>query len=362
MANLSLKNINKVYPNGVQAVYDFNIDIEDGEFVVFVGPSGCGKTTTLRMIAGLEDITSGDLEIDNKRVNNFSPRERDIAMAFQNYALYGQMSVYHNMAFSLTLLKRPADEIHEKVMRAAEMLDLVQNLNRKPKQLSGGQKQRVALGRAIVRNPKVFLLDEPLSNLDVKLRDTARRELTELHRKLKATFVYVTHDQIEAMTLATRIVIMKDGVIQQIGTPSEVYSDPNNEFVASFIGSPPMNLLHAKLDNNGIITIGDMKIKLTENQNNMLKRNGYENSEITFGIRPEDIHISDSANNNSIKRIIDFVEFLGDTNLIHFNEHKTSCVAKIDSKYSVSANESINFVYDLEQVKFFDAKTGHRIK
>lgn len=244
MSSLNLKGLNKIYDNNVQAVYDFNLDVNDGEFVVFVGPSGCGKSTTLRMIAGLEDITSGTLIIDGKDVTQMPPKDRDIAMVFQNYALYGHMTVYENMAFSLVLRKENSDIIHKKVMAAAEILGLTDQLNKKPKQLSGGQRQRVAIGRSIVRNPKVFLFDEPLSNLDAKLRNSMRRELKLLHQKLKATIIYVTHDQTEAVTLADKIVCMSMGYVQQIGTPIELYYHPANTFVANFIGLPPMNMIN----------------------------------------------------------------------------------------------------------------------
>ena len=252
MASLSLKNLNKIYDNNVQAVFDFNLDVEHGEFVVLVGPSGCGKSTTLRMIAGLEDITSGQLIIDGKDVTNMPPKDRDIAMVFQNYALYGHMTIYQNMAFSLVLRKENSDLIHKKVMAAAEILGLTEQLNKKPKQLSGGQRQRVAIGRAIVRNPKVFLFDEPLSNLDAKLRNSMRRELMLLHRRLNATIIYVTHDQTEALTLADKIVCMSMGYVQQIGTPLDLYDHPKNTFVASFIGLPPMNMFDVNVTENGI--------------------------------------------------------------------------------------------------------------
>ncbi|MCR5786803.1 MAG: ATP-binding cassette domain-containing protein [Acholeplasmatales bacterium] len=244
---VTLKDVNKIYPSGVHAVYDFNIDIQQGEFIVMCGPSGCGKSTTLRMIAGLEEISSGDLIINGKRVNDVAPRDRNIAMVFQNYALYAHMTVYHNLAFSLMIRKIDSDEIHRRVMAAAKMLGLMPYLNRKPKQLSGGQRQRVAVGRAIVRNPIVYLLDEPLSNLDAKLRASMRKELSTLHHKLNATFIYVTHDQIEALTLADRIVVMSDGHVQQIASPKEMFDRPENVFVAGFIGTPPMNFYHGYL-------------------------------------------------------------------------------------------------------------------
>ena len=247
MASLSLKHIYKVYDNNVKAVKDLNLNIKDKEFVVFVGPSGCGKSTTLRMIAGLEEISSGELRIDNKVVNNVEPKDRDIAMVFQNYALYPHMSVYENMAFGLKIKKLPNEEIHKRIIEAAEVLGITEYLDRKPKAMSGGQRQRVALGRAIVRNPKVFLLDEPLSNLDAKLRTQMRAEILKLYKKLDTTFVYVTHDQVEAMTMGTKIVVMKDGILQQVDTPKNLYKYPNNKFVASFIGTPQMNFLNATL-------------------------------------------------------------------------------------------------------------------
>ena len=245
MASLSLKGIGKRYPNGFEAVKDFNLEIEDQEFIIFVGPSGCGKSTTLRMIAGLEEITTGDLFIDGKRMNEVEPKDRDIAMVFQNYALYPHMTVFDNMAFGLKLRKVPKEEIEQKVLEAAKILDLEQLLDRRPKALSGGQRQRVAMGRAIVRNPKVFLMDEPLSNLDAKLRVQMRAEIASLHQRLGATIIYVTHDQTEAMTLGTRIVVLKDGVIQQVDTPKKLYNEPQNLFVAGFIGSPQMNFMDA---------------------------------------------------------------------------------------------------------------------
>ena len=253
MATLKFVNINKIYDNNVQAVFDFNLEVQDKEFIVFVGPSGCGKSTTLRMVAGLEEITSGDLYIDDKLVNNLEPKDRDIAMVFQNYALYPHMTVYENMAFSLKLKKIPRDEIARRVEKAANILGLSQYLNRKPKALSGGQRQRVALGRAIVRHPKVFLMDEPLSNLDAKLRVQMRTEIAKIHKKVGATTIYVTHDQTEAMTMASRIVVMKDGYVQQIGTPREVYNMPANVFVGGFIGSPAMNFFKGKLSKNSFI-------------------------------------------------------------------------------------------------------------
>ncbi|MGL4382384.1 MAG: ABC transporter ATP-binding protein, partial [Bacilli bacterium] len=291
MATLQLKNIQKIYEGNVQAVYDFNLEVEDNEFIVFVGPSGCGKSTTIRMIAGLEDITSGELLIDGKLMNNVEPKDRDIAMVFQSYALYPHMSVYDNMAFALKLKKMPKSEIDVKVKEAANILGLTDMLSRKPKALSGGQRQRVALGRAIVRDAKIFLMDEPLSNLDAKLRVSMRSEIIKLHERLATTTIYVTHDQTEAMTMATRIVVMKDGYIQQIGTPKEIYNDPANIFVAEFTGSPAMNILHGVFDGISFIT-GDIVIPIPKGRLKALEP--YTGKEIVLGIRPENI-LSDNV-------------------------------------------------------------------
>ncbi len=268
---VSLRNVNKIYPSGVHAVHDFNIEIEQGEFIVMCGPSGCGKSTTLRMIAGLEEISSGDLIINGKRCNELSPKDRNIAMVFQNYALYAHMTVYHNLAFSLTIRKMDSDEIHKRVMQAANMLGLIPYLNRKPKQLSGGQRQRVAVGRAIVRNPIVYLLDEPLSNLDAKLRASMRKDLAQLHHQLNATFIYVTHDQIEALTLADRIVVMSMGHVQQIASPKDMFDDPENVFVAGFIGTPPMNFYHGYINDEGNFVQFDSKLYIKLGSDDLMK-------------------------------------------------------------------------------------------
>ena len=293
MSNVTLKNVCKSYTSGFNAVKNINIDIKDKEFIVLVGPSGCGKSTTLRMIAGLEDITSGELYIGEKLVNDIHPKDRDIAMIFQNYALYTHLSVYENMAFPLKLRKTPKDEIDKKVKEAAKILDLEKVLDRKPKALSGGQRQRVALGRAIVRNPKVFLMDEPLSNLDAKLRTSMRTEISKLHKSLDSTFIYVTHDQVEAMTMADRIVVMKEGVVQQIGTPQEIYTNPNNMFVAGFIGNPQMNFIDVtvKEENGNLYAVNrELKIALNKNMSEILSSKNYVNKEIVLGIRPENIY------------------------------------------------------------------------
>ena len=292
MASLSLKNISKTYPNGFQAVKNFNLDIADKEFIIFVGPSGCGKSTTLRMIAGLEEITEGELWIGNNLVNDVEPKDRDIAMVFQNYALYPHMTVYDNMAFGLKLRKTPKEKIDQLVQEAAKILDIVPLLDRKPKALSGGQRQRVAMGRAIVRNPKVFLMDEPLSNLDAKLRVQMRIEISKIHQSLEATIIYVTHDQTEALTLGTRIVVMKDGVMEQGGTPIDLYTKPCNMFVAGFIGSPQMNFIDCKVVKDGDdvkLEFGSHSIKLPEGKAEKIVEGGYIGKDVVLGIRPEDI-------------------------------------------------------------------------
>lgn len=286
MAELSLQHIDKVYDNNVQAVFDFNLDVKDGELIVLVGPSGCGKSTTLRMVAGLEDISKGKLLLDGKDITAAPAKDRDMAMVFQNYALYGHMTIYENMAFSLTLRKENPNVIHKKVLAAAEILDLTSQLNKKPAQLSGGQRQRVAMGRSIVRNPKVFLFDEPLSNLDAKLRGATRREILLLHKRLKATMLYVTHDQTEALTLADRIVCMSMGHVQQVGTPLELYDTPNNIFVASFIGLPPMNLLDVTVSGDQLVGKGFF-VPLMDKEKQLLLP--YQGKEIVLGVRPEDI-------------------------------------------------------------------------
>lgn len=291
MVDIALKHIHKKYDgNDFYSVTDFNLDIKDREFIVFVGPSGCGKSTTLRMVAGLEDISEGELWIGDTLMNEVAPKDRDIAMVFQNYALYPHMTVYDNMAFGLKLRKYPKDEIKERVENAAQILGLTEYLDRKPAALSGGQRQRVALGRAIVRDAKVFLMDEPLSNLDAKLRVAMRLEIAKLHQRLETTTIYVTHDQTEAMTMADRIVIMKDGFVQQIGSPKEVYDTPNNVFVAGFIGSPAMNFFNVTLKDGRITNEHGLNLLLPEGRNKVLKEKGYEGKKLIFGIRPEDIH------------------------------------------------------------------------
>ncbi|MBN2435331.1 MAG: sn-glycerol-3-phosphate ABC transporter ATP-binding protein UgpC [Spirochaetes bacterium] len=352
MATVVLKDINKIYPNGFQAVYDANIEIQDKEFVILVGPSGCGKSTTLRMLAGLEEITSGDLYIDDKRVNDIHPKDRDIAMVFQNYALYPHMTVYDNMAFGLKMRKTPKDIIEKQVKEAAQILHIENLLDRKPKQLSGGQRQRVALGRAIVRHPKVFLFDEPLSNLDAKLRVTMRAEISRLHTKLQSTMVYVTHDQTEAMTMGDRIVVMKDGFIQQIDTPMELYNNPNNMFVAGFIGTPPMNFHPVSLTGDKLTEKG---INLTPTPEQLAKLKEYGSKNIVFGVRPEDFTFEENPT-NSINAVIEVVEPLGSETILHVRlDSDSNMVLKADPTKQFSVNQSIKLGVVISKCKFFDA-------
>ncbi len=361
MATLNLKDINKVYPNGVQAVFDFNLDIMDKEFIVFVGPSGCGKSTTLRMIAGLEEITAGELYIDEELVNDKAPKDRNIAMVFQSYALYPHMTVYDNMAFGLKLRKMPKDEIDQKVQHAAEILGLKPYLNRKPKALSGGQRQRVALGRAIVRNAKVFLLDEPLSNLDVKLRVQMRGELIKLHNTLATTMIYVTHDQIEAMTMATRIVVMKDGYIMQVGSPKEIYDNPQNMFVAGFIGTPPMNFVHGVVGKDGYFTAGDYKIKIPEDKLSIVTDNKFTGKPIVLGIRPEDIHDSKIVMETYPEAVlniqVDVAELLGSETNIYTHVNNDNICAVVNARAGVRIGDNLKLTFDMNKVHFFDPET-----
>ena len=423
MSTLRFVNINKVYDNNVQAVFDFNLEIKDKEFIVFVGPSGCGKSTTLRMVAGLEEITEGELYIDEQLVNDVHPKDRDIAMVFQSYALYPHMSVYENMAFGLKIRHLPKEEIDERIQKAAEILGLTDYLKRKPKELSGGQRQRVALGRAIVREPKVFLMDEPLSNLDAKLRVQMRSEITKIHQQVGATTIYVTHDQTEAMTMADRIVVMKAGYVQQIGTPAEVYNNPINIFVAGFIGSPAMNFIKATYD-KGVVTVrDDFKIKLTKEQiakhdayyKALLERktkefdqmvaeinefNEKENAkkkpkpidletdeevlaasalidkikdiaegkphEITIGVRPEHIHLEKDNSvekpSEKIELTCDLSELLGDEKIVYaFIKDDTRLTIKTNAKYDIKQGDKNKYVFDLSKIHFFDEDTTDNI-
>ena len=364
MASLSLRNICKVYPNGFAAVKDFNLEIEDKEFVIFVGPSGCGKSTTLRMIAGLEDISSGELYIGDRLVNDVEPKDRDIAMVFQNYALYPHMSVYENMAFGLKLRKTPKDQIDKLVHEAARILDLEHLLDRKPKALSGGQRQRVAMGRAIVRNPKVFLMDEPLSNLDAKLRVQMRVEISKLHQRLETTIIYVTHDQTEAMTLGTRIVVMKDGVIQQCDSPINLYNYPTNLFVAGFMGSPAMNFIDAVVIEDGSdvkLSFGDMMIKVPESKAKALVNGGYIGKTVVMGIRPEDIHDDEVMVNNAgdsvVEATIRIYELLGAEVYLYFDLARVSCTARVNPRTTAKVGDVVKFAFDLNKLHIFDKET-----
>ena len=364
MASLSLKHINKTYPNGFEAVKDFNLEIEDKEFIIFVGPSGCGKSTTLRMIAGLEEITSGELKIGDKVVNDVEPKDRDIAMVFQNYALYPHMTVYDNMAFGLKLRKVPKPEIDKMVREAAKILDLDKLLDRKPKALSGGQRQRVAMGRAIVRNPKVFLMDEPLSNLDAKLRVQMRIEISKLHENLGATIIYVTHDQTEAMTLGTRIVVMKDGVVQQVDTPQNLYNTPCNLFVAGFIGSPQMNFMDAVCSVKGddvTLTVGKHVLKVPASKKQALINGNYDGKTVVLGIRPEDVHDSQAFISNSPDSIIEseikVYELLGAEVFLYFDVEGTQMTARVNPRTTLRTGDKAVFALDMEKIHVFDKET-----
>ena len=369
MAGLKLKHIDKVYENSeFKAVNDFNLEIKDREFIVFVGPSGCGKSTTLRMIAGLEEISGGELYIDDKKVNDVAPKDRDIAMVFQNYALYPHMTVYENMAFGLKLRKLPKAEIDQKVREAAKILDIEHLLERKPKALSGGQRQRVAMGRAIVRSPKVFLMDEPLSNLDAKLRVQMRIEISKLYNKLNTTFIYVTHDQTEAMTLGTRIVVMKDGVIQQVASPTEIYNNPANLFVAGFIGSPQMNMTYGKTSvTNGkqFVKVFDKEILVPENKIAAIKAKKAENIEVIVGIRPENIyHSEDELQNKDIVTFeaeVDLKENLGSETYIHIKKDGANFIIKSRSGADYKIGDKITFGIDPNKIHLFDKEEQNTI-
>lgn len=367
MANVILENINKVYPGGFKAVIDFNLDIADKEFIVLVGPSGCGKSTTLRMVAGLEEISSGNLYIGDKLVNDVPPKDRDIAMVFQNYALYPHMNVYDNMAFGLKLRKIPKEKIDKRINEAAKILGIENLLDRKPKALSGGQRQRVALGRAIVREPKVFLMDEPLSNLDAKLRVQMRTELSKLHKRLQTTFIYVTHDQTEAMTMGDRIVVMKDGYIQQVDTPKNIYNHPKNTFVASFIGSPQMNFLEGKLEaekDQLYIIINDIKLLIPEGVQKKIKPS-YIGKPIIMGIRPEDIHdepaFIDYFKQYCFEVSIDVVEMLGSETFLYFSFGNNNLTAKVDPRSTACSGDIVKVGLDMSKIHLFDIDTKESI-
>ncbi|MFS0671907.1 ABC transporter ATP-binding protein [Ornithinibacillus sp. 179-J 7C1 HS] len=365
MAELRLEHIQKKYDKEVLAVDDFNLHIQDKEFIVFVGPSGCGKSTTLRMIAGLEEITDGELYIDDKKMNDVAPKDRDIAMVFQNYALYPHMNVYDNMAFGLKLRKFKKDEIDKRVQSAAKILGLEAYLDRKPKALSGGQRQRVALGRAIVRDAKVFLMDEPLSNLDAKLRVQMRAEIQKLHKRLQTTTIYVTHDQTEAMTMATRLVVMKDGVIQQVGAPKEVYDNPNNVFVGGFIGSPSMNFFTGIIKDSYFV-MDDVKIKIPEGKLKVLNEQGYKDKEVILGVRPEDIHdeliFIEASPETKVSAYIDVAELMGAETYLYSKVNEQDFIARVDSRTDIKGGETIELALDMNKAHFFNAETEERIK
>ncbi|MCF7923710.1 MAG: sn-glycerol-3-phosphate ABC transporter ATP-binding protein UgpC [Candidatus Izimaplasma sp.] len=367
MATLTFKNIKKIYtPGDRPAVDEFNLEIRDKEFIVFVGPSGCGKSTTLRMVAGLEEITDGELYIDDILVNDMAPKDRNIAMVFQSYALYPHMSVYNNMAFGLKLRKEPKDMIDEKVRNAAQILGLTEYLDRKPKALSGGQRQRVALGRAIVRNAKVFLMDEPLSNLDAKLRVQMRGEIIKLHKKIETTTIYVTHDQIEAMTMANRIVVMKDGFIQQIGAPKDIYDKPDNIFVGGFIGTPPMNFFRGVVDKSGIFSAQGISVKVSKFHKDLLKEKGFIGKELMMGIRPEDIH-DDNESKEKFKEAIvkfnvDVAELLGSETSVYAKVGENDVTAMINARADIQIGDELEMALDMDKAHFFDTETTLRIK
>ena len=364
MSNIKLEHIYKDYIEGHHVVRDFNLDIKDGEFIVLVGPSGCGKSTTLRMIAGLEDITSGKLYFEDKLMNDVHPKDRDIAMVFQNYALYPHMSVYDNMGFGLKMQNISSSEIEKVVKNTAGLIGLTDYLDRLPKELSGGQRQRVALGRAISRNPKVFLMDEPLSNLDAKLRVQTRSEITNISKEFGNTTIYVTHDQVEAMTMADRIVLMRDGIIQQVSTPKDIYLYPNNIFVAGFMGSPAMNFIPVTVSPDGLKTeTGTLRV--SEVILNQLSLKGYMDKQVIFGIRPENIYIANDVGDND--RYVGFdtrvklAEMLGSEALIHFMIDDKNIIAKVNTLEDFARNQSLRLAYDLDFVNFFDNESGQRI-
>ena len=366
MATLKFNNICKVYGKDTVAVKDFNLEVKDHEFIVFVGPSGCGKSTTLRMLAGLEEISSGELYIDDVLINDVQPKKRDIAMVFQSYALYPHMTVYENMAFALKIRKIPKAEIDERVKEVASILGLTEYLNRKPKALSGGQCQRVALGRAIVRRPKVFLMDEPLSNLDAKLRVTMREEIIRIHEKVGATTIYVTHDQTEAMTMASRIVIMKTGIVQQIGTPKEVYSYPANTFVAQFIGSPSMNLFNGSYDNGKFTFDGTNSITIDIPKEHQEKLKDYSGKQLIVGIRPEDISLDPAMlkkySHDTISIDSQVVELLGHDLVIYSDVDGQKIIVKTLADYDIKAHQDVKVAICMNKIHYFDSDTTNRIE
>ncbi len=361
MAEVRLKGLTKVFEGGIQAVKDFDLEVKDKEFIVLVGPSGCGKSTTLRCIAGLEEITDGEIFIGGRLVNDIPPKDRDIAMVFQNYALYPHMNVYKNLSFGLELRKMKKEEINRRVHEAARILDIDHLLERKPKALSGGQRQRVAVGRAIVRKPAVFLFDEPLSNLDAKLRVQMRTEIAKLHQNLQATIVYVTHDQVEAMTMGSQIVVMKDGLIQQISDPLTLYDFPNNKFVAGFIGSPPMNFIDVELVKEGsgyFIKTSTLKLKMLDGKYEKIK--DYEGKKVTFGFRPSDLieeNISKEKAGKLIKAKVEVIEPLGSEIFLYLKAGDDNFVARVPHQYKTELGAEVGFVVDLEKAHLFDIET-----
>ncbi len=368
MANISFKEIKKIYSNGVTAVQDFNLDIEDKEFVVFVGPSGCGKSTALRLVAGLEDITEGSLFIDDEFCNDVEPVDRDTGMIFQNYALYPNMTVYDNMAHGLKIKKISNEDIDNRVLRAANILKIADILDRKPDEISGGQKQRVAMGRALVRQPKVLLMDEPLSNLDAKQRQEMRQELAKAHKELDATIIYVTHDQSEAMALGDRLVVMKDGIIQQVDTPLNIYLNPKNKFVAGFMGTPSMNFIEAVVieAKNGIaLQFGDYIMELPKAKETLLRDCGYINKEVIMGIRPEDIHAAQifiaTSPNSVVKLKVDGSELWGSDAFVYGDIGDCELVARVDRRVIAEEGEVLPLAFDLNKVYFFDKNTEERL-
>lgn len=366
MASIKFNHVSKIYEGKTTVIQDLNLEIKDKEFVILVGPSGCGKSTTLRMIAGLEDVSAGELYIGDRLVNDVSPKDRDIAMVFQSYALYPHMSVYKNMAFALKLQKMPKDEIDKKVRAAAKMLDIEKYLSRKPKALSGGQRQRVALGRAMVRDPAVFLLDEPLSNLDAKLRTEMRSRISALHKELQTTFVYVTHDQTEALTMADRIVVMKDGVIQQTDTPYMLYNHPANMFVAGFIGTPQMNFIDAAVEKNGsktVLSFGEFSITVSEKTEKAVL--DYAGKTVVLGIRPDDFHFEEfyknSDGSNGITLISENCEITGSEINIYSHINENKIIARVMSDTKIEDGESVRLFADTDKFHIFDKETGERI-
>jgi len=365
MAELKFNGLDKVYDNGVQAVFDFSLEVKDKEFIVFVGPSGCGKSTTLRMVAGLEEITAGELYIDDVLVNDVAPKDRNIAMVFQSYALYPHMTVYDNMAFGLKLRKMPKVDIDKRVQNAADILGLKAYLDRKPKALSGGQRQRVALGRAIVRDAKVFLMDEPLSNLDAKLRVQMRAEIIKLHERIGTTTIYVTHDQIEAMTMASRIVVMKDGYIHQVGAPKDIYDNPNNIFVGGFIGTPPMNFIYGKVTNDLFVGEG-ISVKVPIDKIKLLKENDFLNKDLVLGIRPEEIHdheeLKQKHKESLVTLKVDVAELLGSETHIHARIVDQELIAKVSARTDIKIGDEIELAFDMSKAHFFNPESEERLK